>query len=678
MPIRPIEIKCGQLITNAAPEDIGIKNYATKLDFRRIAPDRDARREGFVPFQPNQAHATTPANLPTTGSGSPSPVLTKIAQVRAGNGKVAVIAANSTTIYRYFSLEVGDYFVGDGTPQSYFVETGANTPYFQESFNDWVQIGANFSQYGTYWEAVQVNNTLILNNGIDLPVSFNVEDQSVTPLYELRDQGIASVGTIWEYNGILMLGNVVEINNTPALGQTTDPLTTLMNSANPYGRYSTADPSTSGLTAQQIQQNTNQFQYRVIWSMPGEPTRFAASVPCSVTAGTRTLILNWPSLSFSNGQQILILGAGADGGNLSATILWINPSNGAEMYLDTTILTTVSDTTVQSLDSVGSIVGYEDLDDDGSAVIRGAAIMTSVAIYKDTSIFICNYTGATGAPFTFQRVYQGVDSIYYRNTLVSVVHNWQSWHFFIGRNCLFKFDLINLTPTPVYKEIENLFFGNEENLLSSPSLVWAADNPVTNEIFISNPGASPNTMVCLDYKYNTASTSSVQASCGSVVQYPTASIPLQGVAAFLMGDLNNLGAVIQYGRKDDGSAPVFSRCTGTTQGTPYSSILASGVSAIDSSMNDTYVNGYELRTNNLTGRVTLALVGGSNPASATALWSVDRTAAGGATPALFVPCGNLAQTFGDSVTVYDANVQCEVTKRTLLAGDVGTMGAGRN
>lgn len=763
--LEPIEIKCGELITSSSAESVGLKNYTVKRDFRRIAPDRDARREGFIPFQPNQAHATTPANLP---SSTGNPILRKICQVRAGNGKVAVIVANADSLFRYFSLEVGNYFAGDGTANSYFIETDpsdpASVPYFQETFQDWVQIGSGFSPAATYWEAIQVNNTLVLNNGIDLPVTFNVEDQTVTPIYELRDQGVASVGTIWEYNGILMCGNIVEISNVVAPGQNIDPLTALMNRSLRYSRISTIDPignlanapikqwivseagqvqlemtgnflpylydgmpatisgetlhpcingnytvnisgcfyatgitavsliggtcsvpsfdlsatatlsTTSIYTAQYIASITNDFQYRVIWSMPGEPSRFAASIPCSTVLGSRHLFLNWPSQSFTAGQQILILGAGLNGGNLSATILWINPNNGADLFLDATILSTVQNTSVQSLDSVGSIVGYEDLDDDGSAVIRGASIMTSVAIYKDTSIFVCNYTGTAGSPFTFQKVYQGDDSIFYRNTLVPVVHNWQSWHFFAGRNSLLKFDLINLTPTVVYREIDNLFFGNEGNLIANPVLVWASRNPVTNEIFLANPGNGSDTVLCFDYKFNTTSTSSMQATCGASVQFPTANIVEQGTNVFLMGDANNIGALIQYGRKDDGSAPVLSRCTGLVQGTPYTSILASGLSSFGARSNDSYVNGYELRVNKLTGRVTLALIGGSNPAATSTTWSVDRTNAG----ELFIPCGQLAQVFGDSINVTDANVQCEVVARVMFGEEIDSQGAGRS
>jgi len=757
--MEPVEIPCGELIANPSPEEVGIKNYTVKRDWRRIATGRDARREGFVPFQPNTSHPTTPANLDTHSSSiaaiaatplpashlvvsldptvpklyigqvvaisgltgaefSPAngtwivqsvsdttlgtsydlgtqsvctpnfiafnvgtltwnPPITKICQVRAGNGRVAVIAASGDSIYRYFSLEVGDYFAGDGTADSYFVEAGPNTPYFQESFNDWVQIGSGFSTLSTYWEAVQVNNILVLNNGIDLPVTFNVQDQSVVPIYELRDQGIASVGTIWELNGILMCGNIVEIDDSVVAGQTLSPLVTLMQSAEAYARFSADDPSGSGQTADYITASTNRFQLRVIWADPAGPNRFAASIPCSTTLGSQHIKLLWPSKSFSNGQQILVLGAGVNGGNATATILWINPTDGTDVFIDTVMLETLTITSVQALDSVGSIVGFQDLTDDGSAIIRGEKIRTSAAIYKDTSIFICNFTGTTGSPFTFQIVYRGANSIYYRNTLVSIVDDWKSWHFFAGRNCIYKFDLVNLTPTPINKDIDNLFFGNAAALMVSPQLVFASDNPITNEIFLSVPGAL-DSLICFDYKYDSISTSSMQISCGALVQMPTSNIVEQGVDVFLMGDLNNLGAVIQYGRKDDGTPPVFSRCTGIVQGTGYAAIFQSGVSALAGRINDTYVNSYELRVKKLTGRVTMELIGGGNPDQTNSLWSRDTTAANGATPILFVPCGNVAQTVGDRITVTDPDVQCEVVSRTIVWTSLPSMGAGRS
>lgn len=688
MPFEPVEIKCGMLDTNSAPEDVGLKNYTVKRDFRRIAPDRDARREGYLPFQPNGAHATVPANLP---SATNQPTIIKITQIKAGNGKTLVICANADTLFSYYSLEVGDYFVGDQTANAYFDDL-VEAPYFQEQFNDWTVIGSGFSGFSTYWEAVQVNNILVLNNGIDLPVWFNAQNQTVTPMYELRDQGIASVGTIWEYNGILMLGNVVEIDDTIAAGQNVSTFQQLMNTQYAYARFNATDPSNLPFTfplggpypvvgnagpalSAFINSVTSNFQYRVIWSMPGLPNRFAVAVPCATNFGSNHIVLLWPSKSFTVGQQILVLGAGVNGGNIIATILWINPG-GTDFYLDMTMLATISPTLMQALDSVGSNVGFQDLDDDGSAIIRGEKIRTSCAIYKDTSIFICNYTGATGAPFVFQRVYAGENSIYYRNTLVSVQHDWQSWHFFAGRNSFYRFDLINLTPTPIFKEIDNLFFSNAANLATLAAQLFASDNSITNEIYLSNPG-SADRLLCFDYKYNTASTSSMAATCGAAVQFPTAQIVTKGTYVFLMGDAGNLGAIIQYGLKNDGSPPVFNRCIGVTPGAGYTSTLASGISAVGARLNDTQVNGYELRSKNLNGRVTLSLLAGTNPDQVRTLFSLDRTGATGPASSLFIPCGFIGQVFGDSIVVTDANVTCEVVARILLAEEIPTLGTGR-
>lgn len=71
--------------------------------------------------------------------------------------------------------------------------------------------GLTFSSSGKRWQVETMNGYLILNNTVDLMVSYRVEDAAVKPIYELRQVGIAAVERIRQYNGFLLLGNVLEI-----------------------------------------------------------------------------------------------------------------------------------------------------------------------------------------------------------------------------------------------------------------------------------------------------------------------------------------------------------------------------------------------------------------------------------------------------------------------------------
>lgn len=49
------------------------------------------------------------------------------------------------------------------------------------------------------------------NNAVDLPLYWNIGDAAVTPMYELREVGVASVGRIAENNGFLIIADITEI-----------------------------------------------------------------------------------------------------------------------------------------------------------------------------------------------------------------------------------------------------------------------------------------------------------------------------------------------------------------------------------------------------------------------------------------------------------------------------------
>ena len=84
--------------------------------------------------------------------------------------------------------------------------------YVDENPGYWIVIGSGYSTAGKRWETVSINGYMVFNNGVDLLCTYRVEEMSVVPIYELREQGVAAVGTISEINGILMCGDITEIH----------------------------------------------------------------------------------------------------------------------------------------------------------------------------------------------------------------------------------------------------------------------------------------------------------------------------------------------------------------------------------------------------------------------------------------------------------------------------------
>lgn len=82
---------------------------------------------------------------------------------------------------------------------------------FNTSTGAWDTIGSGYSSAGKKWQVLAINGTLVANNAVDLPFYYNVGDAAVTPMYELREVGVASVGRILEASGFLLIIDITEI-----------------------------------------------------------------------------------------------------------------------------------------------------------------------------------------------------------------------------------------------------------------------------------------------------------------------------------------------------------------------------------------------------------------------------------------------------------------------------------
>lgn len=572
--------------------------------------------------------------------------ITLLGLARRPNGQIAVIAGSKRRLYRYYALEDPDYISRDpvdyppGTALdqlSYWSDGtlfpadqnpalwNPGNPISQMQYIDtnpgyWIVIGSGYSLLGHRWETVSINGYMVFNNGVDLLCTYRVEEMSVVPIYELREQGIASVNTISEINGILMAGDVTEIRpdevanwfNTAgkikldsltfAAGVVTatraagisyvvgqkvvisganDPLynvTAIITTVSPttfqyaiIGTPVTPDPSTAIFSAipdaaygiYPYQQFLNRTQFRIIWGIPSEPRRWGMIVPGTMVVGSNVITTDYPVKGFAPGQNVTVVGAGTPhaGGtsdNLAGNIISIT---GTSIIIDAFAETAVTSSPVEATDALGNIVGFEDLQDDGSAILKMLPMADQLVIYKDTSIFIGQYLGTPAQPFAFSpRRIQKEQGLYYRFTLWLVETPTEMFHVYAGRNAFYRFDLTSQQPMilPKFEACSDVFYAHAT--LANTDEIFAAENGITHEILFVVPTELnayyvplSEIMLCWDYKWNSHSTSSAVITAASTVRKPLTG-PASGAEQdwFIMGTPH--GAVLLYGLTNEPQA----------------------------------------------------------------------------------------------------------------------------
>lgn len=606
-----------------------------------------------------------------------------ISMARRPNGQTAVIAGSKHRLYRYYALEDPDYVsyeakdypVGTAADQVAYWSNGIlfpgdavdyppGTPVIQQDYVDenpgyWIVIGSGYSDFGKRWETVSINGYMVFNNAVDLPCTYRVEELEVVPIYELREQGIASVGTISEINGILILGDITEIRAdqipdwfntagrlsvdslTNAAGiatgtigaghpfQTGDRITisgALADALNGTFQVTAVTPTTFSfpITGSPTSPDPSAFifvraypnlapygiytdtqylqrtQFRVLWGVPGEPRRFGAIVNGAIHAGSNSLRLRFPALSFQVGMNVTVVGAGAShaGGtadNLTGNILFVN---GDTLILDSFAETTIIGTPVEASDAIGSIVGYEDLQDDGSGIIKMLPLSNQLVIYKDTSIVVAQYFGLVDQPFGFQ--FLRIDKeqgLFYRNTVILAETQNESYHVYAGRNSFYRFDLTSQQPMIIskFEACSNLFF--DVATLDNTERIFSFENGITHEIVFAlgiagqggSAGPGDDQLLIWDFKQDTLATSSLRITAGATIRKP-----LTGLASgaeedwCVMGTAE--GVVLIYGRANiaqsipdwnSGKQIYFRRQANpySADKTGYESILKNGLGA---------------------------------------------------------------------------------------------------
>lgn len=387
-PYQPVTVEPkqgGALNTQDSPEDVGAANYMVKRDWRRYF-DAEIRREGDTLFQPSSGSLN---NQPYPETGTP---ITLVHTCRRANGQVATVVGTQTTLYRYFTFNDGNVYDNSYT-SCYANESG-----------DWYVIGKNFSTNGARWEAVDVAGYTIFNNGYDLPVAYDLSKRYVVPLYELREQGIASVGTITTFNGMLLCQDITNMTaaytttcltgtSSVAITATQSGTTVVAGSAfftsamvGQYITYATGFParitaytSSTHVTVDMAQNvaaalfnvailfgpaqdplQTSRIRYQLINSDVGNPLAFGSLSAATVVQGSPRVTLNQPMYSLNVGDNVILTGAGLDNTAIQANIVAIDYINHEYIYVDNLpVQTTQSVTLGVSLTASSGSLSYQ-------------------------------------------------------------------------------------------------------------------------------------------------------------------------------------------------------------------------------------------------------------------------------------------------------------------------------
>lgn len=463
---------------------------------------------------------------------------------------------------------------------------GGKIKVFDYDLNSWSTIGSGYSTQANagfrWWQIVSDAGYAVFNNGRDLMCTWQVGDAAVRPDYEFREAGYASCGLICEYvGGVLMCADILEINDAS--------MSAVMNNPLPYKTI------VDGAT-------TTRITFRRVWSNEGDPRDFAATVPGSITATSTALTLSWPMASLTVGDAIIINGAGTSGGNLGTSITAIS---GIHITIATPALFTVSGVDVYKSTALDSIVGYDDIEDDGSAIVLQIPLKTQLISFKASGhIWQTYYTGDVDTPFAKDRVTKkpGVAPRFPRAVVNIANDDNEEYLLFIGAKHFYRFDLGSQAPlqSPLFMGAEKeLFFSRIQGL--DVYDVWAADNACTDEIFfaylwqdyeVGYYGA--NRAIAVKYAKGCESISEISDfnfTCAAAVQKPWGGFTCDEVEMwFLMGDGD--GKITLYGETN------LAVLTRRRYGEKFDASLAGGLTSFGQDDNGKYLRRFSILLSN--------------------------------------------------------------------------------
>jgi hypothetical protein len=384
---------------------------------------------------------------------------------------LVVVAGNQTTLWACTASVDSHYVLNpSGSPDYFANDTGI---YVDETQYGWIQIASGLSSNGNRWEAVGCGDWLVLNNGVDLPLTYRPGDMTALPIYELREQQIASVGTIAINSGNLMIADLWIINDdaflalmaptagavsasmtsagvvsvaaatlfpgtTVSVGQTLfwasgqaakiisvagGTITTAGAQAIPAGTVYLENPASYAAFTDQTQMQ--RFPWRVVPSANGLPRRWGATLPVSAAAGSWQLTFAYPVRSLPE-----LVAYNNAGGYVSSNLIG-GPTNVVILYagLGGTNLTT-------------SVIGIQD----------GIAMACQLYLAVQNPI-------SSGSTSQLQSSLQAADvNLGYAGTYVDLVDD--------GGRIIKMLDLLG--QLVVYKETPVIFIGAFSGQVSAP------------------------------------------------------------------------------------------------------------------------------------------------------------------------------------------------------------------
>ena len=559
----PLKIADGGLLApDRALAELGLNNLAVQQNWRTENGVK-VKREGFDYFAPNGS--STAQRL------SASSAVVAVRQILRPNGKSAVVA----------------------------VESAGNIWAFSFDTSAWVQIGSGYTSGSVNWQIEEVAGYAIFNNPLkDLPCSWQVGDAAVTPIYELREQRIAAVGNIKEFNGQLHCEDLVEILESEFDG--------IMNGGTPYG------PITDTSKIQRV-------AFKKTWSnfgtSGGGPRDFAATVLGTISATTNSLLLDYPVASLQDGDTIIVVGAGTAGGNLTTTISSGGGTN--TLTLANNAITTATSRPVQKPDALSSVVGFYELEDDGAAITASVSFKNRHIILKGGSLYVGYYTGDLEEPYYYERVYQGKRTPRFPRTVVNVGDEYLWW---VGDKNAYRWTLGSGRPT-----IDPLFLGCSRSLFfdrvkaADVKTVFAVDNPCNNEVFLFYQYESSGTqrrIIALSYAEGGQAVDEIDTgfTAGCIINKPAAGdLYSENELWFIFGGSD--GKIVRNGKSNQ---EVF---TQQRYGSSFYSEWKSGLGDFGDDTQEKDIHGYVLNMSDPTGSlaVEFSLYATNNPSIAPTL-----------------------------------------------------------
>lgn len=523
---KPVSINVadgGVLAPDYPPDQISRADYTRKENFRHD-DGAEEEREGWLDYRPNSGVSAATSRV--MGSS-----VQQIGEARRANGEVVPVGVSGNKVY-WWSWTTGQ----------------------------WTQIGSGYSATpASRWQIVNVGSYTVFNNGTDLPFTWVIGDAAVTPIYELREQGYASVREITQSNGMLLCFDITEI--LPA------ELSGILNGTDPYGLVAA--------------NKTQRKAYLKLWSNIGNPRDFAAVVAGSGSAGSPNVTMAWPMTSFQTGDEIIVIGGGTAGGNLTTTV--DSTTSGTGLVLTDNLITAVTNAQVLKSTALNSVVGSYELEDDGSAVLRALPLQNRVVAYKSSGeIFVGYFTGDLDEPWVYDRIYRPDGEsrgLRFPYTLVDVAGR---YHLYAGDRHFYTFSLGSQEPQrhPVLRHCEKTLFFKPIAAATSDystvrNTVFAAVNGATSEVFFKVPNATPANSTALAYDFANEKASVVTGfnfACASTIRKPTAlKTSDEQELWFIMGGASGAdGVVTTYGRSN------LNLLTMTRNGSAFNRIIESG------------------------------------------------------------------------------------------------------